>query len=54
MAPSDALELAQALFDAATHCETAPDGRAVVLTGAGRMFCAGHGDGGSGGHGAGG
>lgn len=35
------LDLAQALVDAAIRCDTDPAIRCVVLTGAGRMFCAG-------------
>lgn len=35
------LELAQELLDVATRCDTSPEVRAVVLTGSGKMFCAG-------------
>lgn len=35
------LPLARALYDAALTCDTDPAIRCVVLTGAGRMFCAG-------------
>ena len=35
------LDMARELLDAATRCEADPGIRAVVLTGAGKMFCAG-------------
>src|SRR5512134_157481 len=35
------LPLARELMDAAIACDDDPDVRAVVLTGAGKMFCAG-------------
>lgn len=34
-------EMARELLDAANYCDDHPDVRAVVLTGSGRMFCAG-------------
>lgn len=34
-------EMATELLDAVTHCETDSEVRAVILTGAGNMFCAG-------------
>lgn len=35
------LEMAQALLDSAARCEADPEVRAVLVSGAGRMFCAG-------------
>ena len=35
------VEMANELLDAVTRCETEPSVRAVILTGAGKMFCAG-------------
>ena len=35
------LEMAQELLDVASRCDADPEVRAVVLTGTGKMFCAG-------------
>jgi 2-(1,2-epoxy-1,2-dihydrophenyl)acetyl-CoA isomerase len=35
------LEMAGELLEVASHCDLAPEVRAVVLTGSGKMFCAG-------------